>query len=276
MTPRNPVVVGVDGSTASLAAVAWALREAEVRRAETRIIMVNNDPGRDDELWTVLEGIVERSAAEHPDSEIYPKIARGRPADELVRRSPQAQLVVVGSRGRSALPATLLGSVSTKVATHAHCPVLIVREQPHAGPVVVGVDDSPGSRHALRFAFEFAAAHQSCLAAVRVWQYAEYAPVVEPLESEWLRFKQNAELGLAEQLAGWTELYPTVGVQRIAQRGHPVAELAHAARDARLLVVGHRGRGGFAGLALGSVAAGVIRHAPCTVAVVRESSDEQK
>ncbi|MFI0467741.1 universal stress protein [Saccharopolyspora sp. 5N102] len=55
----------------------------------------------------------------------------------------------------------------------------------------------------------------------------------------------------------------------MAQRGHPVAELAAAAEDARLLVVGHRGRGGFTGLLLGSVAAGVLHHASCPVAVVR-------
>lgn len=272
MAPGGPVLAGVDGSEQSLVAARWAVAEGELRQAEVRIVMVNNDPPRDDELWSMLEGAVEQFATEYPHLELYPKIARGHPAGELVRRSAEAQLVVVGSRGRSAFAQALLGSVSAKVATHAHCPVVVVRDHGCSGPVIVGLDNSPHSRDALQFAFEAAAARGTELVALQVWQYTEYAPVVAPLDSEWVPLKEDAERGLAEQLAGWRETYPNVDVRRVAQRGHPVAELTHASREAQLLVVGHRGLGGFTGLLLGSVAAGVLHHAPCPVAVVRDES----
>lgn len=273
MDPTGPVVVGVDGSEHSLTAMAWAVGEAELRHAEVRVVMVNDDPTRDDELWEMLEGVAERSAAKSPRLEIYPKIARGHPASELVRRSSQARLLVVGTRGRSAVAQTFLGSVSTKVAAHAHCPVVVVPDHGGNGPVVVGLDNSPHSRAALRFAFEAAAARDAELIAMQVWQYTEYAPIVAPLEVEWRPLKEGAERDLSEQLAGWRETYPNVPTRRIAQRGHPVAELTHAARDAQLLVVGHRGLGGFEGMLIGSVAAGVLHHAPCPVAVVRDDHE---
>lgn len=264
--PAGPVVVGVDGSEQSAAAASWSVDEAARRSAQVRVVLVNDRPARDDELWAELEGIVAQLSAEHPQLEIYPKLARGHPAAELVRRSAQAQLVVVGSRGRGAVAGTLLGSVSTKVATHAHCPVVVVREPRYEGPVVVGLDGSRHSQLALRFAFETAAERRTALVAMQVWQetHAEQPALDIDLEEHLERVRRS----LAEQLAGWREGYPSVNVRAVAQRGHVVGELVHAARDAQLLVVGHRGAGGFAGMLLGSVAAGVLHHAPWVVAVV--------
>ncbi|CAM01714.1 universal stress protein family [Saccharopolyspora erythraea NRRL 2338] len=264
--------MGTDGSAQSRLAVSWAAAEAARRATAVRVVSVNDDPHLDEKLWTDLETLVEETRHEYPEVELYPKIARGHPAAELVRRSCEAPLVVVGSRGRSPLRATLLGSVSTKVATHAHCPVVVVRNQANgAGDVVVGLDDSGYSQAALRFAFDAAAARGTELVAVQVWQPVDPSAVLPMLDSDMRDLAESAERGLAEQLAGWSEQYPTVPVRRIARQGHPVFELTCLGRDARLVVVGHRGRGGFTGLLMGSVATGVLQHATCPVAVVRRA-----
>lgn len=267
----GPVIVGVDGSEPSRTAAAWAAEEAGLRDAELRVVLVNDQPARDDELWASVRGIADRLAAGRPRAKIYPKIARGQPAAELIRRSAGAQLVVAGSRGRGRVSSALLGSVSTKIAAHARCPVAVVRELPRGGPVVVGLDGSAENRTALRFALDAAARRGTEVVAMRVWREAnaEHPALVPPLDIDLEEHLDRVRRGLAEQLAGWREEYPHVPVRAVAQRGHVVLELAHAARDARLLVVGHRGGGGFAGLLLGSVATGVLHHAPGVVAVAR-------
>ncbi|MER7078932.1 Nucleotide-binding universal stress protein, UspA family [Saccharopolyspora kobensis] len=275
MHSGGQVVVGVDGSAGALAAAAWAVEEAELRHAEqVRVVVVTGDRSADDEAWETARSVASRSTPRRSGPEVTATVAHGDPADVLVQLSGAGELVVVGSRGRGPLAATLLGSVSAKVATHARCPVVVVREHRSSGPVVVGVDNSSGSRAALRYALEAAARYECELLAVQVWEYVEPTPIVPPLEHELVELRDEALRGLSEQLSGCAEAYPNVPVRRIAQRGHPVAELAAAAEEARLLVVGHRGRGGFAGLLLGSVAAGVLHHAPCPVAIVRDAVAE--
>jgi nucleotide-binding universal stress UspA family protein len=261
-SPEGPVVVGLDGSDPSMTAAAWAADEAGRRHAEVRVVLVNDDPAQDERLWDTLQDTVNRLSARHRALDIYPKMARGHPAAELIRRSSQARLMVVGSRGRGPVTGTLLGSVSTKVATHAHCPVVVVREPHEEGPVVVGLDGSPQSQAALEFAFEAASLRGTELVAMQVWQETDIEyPVLAPLDVDLAGQKERVQASISEQLAGWSEKYPNVPVRPVAQRGHLVLELVHAARDARLIVVGHRGRGGFTGLLLGSVATGVLHHA---------------
>ncbi|TDD40863.1 universal stress protein [Saccharopolyspora elongata] len=268
-----PVIAGVDGSERSTTAAVWAAREADLRQAaQVRVVMVTDNPLQDDEAWEIVGGVVDQLAARWPQLKIEPTVVHGHPADVLMHLSGDAQLVVVGSRGRSTLSATLLGSVSSQVATHARCPVVVVRDHRDTGPVLVGLDNSRYSRPALQYAFDAASRYGTELVAMQVWQDVEYAPIVPRLEYELLDLRAEALRGLSEQLAGWAEAYPNVPVQQVAQRGHPVSELAATSEEARLLVIGHRGRGGFTGLLLGSVAAGLLHHATCPVAVVRGES----
>jgi nucleotide-binding universal stress UspA family protein len=74
---------------------------------------------------------------------------------------------------------------------------------------------------------------------------------------------------LAERLAGWGEKYPDVRVQRLVMRDRPSRALVEQSMRAQLVVVGTRGRGGIAGLLLGSVSHAVLQRAHCPVAVVR-------
>lgn len=234
-------------------------------------MLVTDLPPYGGEPEKVLHSAVLRSTGHHPELAPESAVRRGDPARELMDESEGAQLVVVGSRGRSPVRARLLGSVSAKVATHAHCPTVVVPHQqlPDGGPVVVGLDNSPYSRAALRFAFDEAAVRGSELVAVQVWEENEYAPIVPLLDFEVGERNDETRRALAEQLAGCSQDYPTVAVREVARRGHPVVALRTLGEDAQLVVVGHRGRGGFAGMLLGSVAAGVLDHAPCPVAVVR-------
>lgn len=266
MCPEGPVVVGVDGSQQSVSAASWAAEESALRHADVHLVLANDAPARDEELRAMLQGVVDRLASRHPRLNMRPEIVHGHPATELINRSTRAQLVVVGSRGHGPIVDMLLGSVSTKLAHHAHCPIVVVREHHRQGPVLVGVDGSAQNRTALRFAFQAAAERAADLIAMQVW---DVTPGVVPIPDEHLRqCQETVHRGITEQLAGYRKEYPTVSTRAVAARGHPVVELTKAAGDAQLLVVGGRGGGGFAELLLGSVATGVLHHAPGTVAVV--------
>ena len=89
--------------------------------------------------------------------------------------------------------------------------------------------------------------------------------VHDPLDYKWVQ-----ERALAESMAGWAEKYPDVEVSRRLVHEHPVRALAAAAKDARLLVVGCRGRGALRTMLLGSVSHGVLHLATCPVAVVHD------
>lgn len=83
------------------------------------------------------------------------------------------------------------------------------------------------------------------------------------------------QLGLSETMAGWSEKYPDVEVlTSLPKEASAVLALTEAARDADLLVVGSRGQGGFRNLLLGAVSQGVVTHATCNVAVVRDKDIE--
>ncbi|RSM44820.1 universal stress protein [Amycolatopsis balhimycina DSM 5908] len=180
----------------------------------------------------------------------------------LIAKSRRAALLVVGDRG--------LGRVAGLTA-HADCPVVVVRgEQPSEsdGPVVVGVDGSQSGEAALEFAFRTADLREALLIAVHAWTDSALDAGLVPLLS-WDDVETAEHPLLAEWLAGWSEKYPDVVVQRVVVRdrpAHAVIEQATAAA-ARLVVVGSHGRTGVT--ARGSVSHAVLHHAPCPVAVVR-------
>jgi len=144
-----------------------------------------------------------------------------------------------------------------------------------ADEIVVGIDGSPGGDAALAFALEEAAIRGLPLRIVCAW---------EPSAGEWVgeAFAATADSvvqadddaqevlrAALEHVAAGTAVQATA----VAVEGHPSAVLVEQARGASLLVVGSRGRGATAGLLLGSVSAGIVRHAPCPVVVVPPQRD---
>ncbi|HZD65394.1 MAG TPA: universal stress protein [Acidimicrobiales bacterium] len=138
---RPRVVVGIDGSPASLAALDAAVAEARWRGAVVQAVLVWRIPDyfyltpvgpwpaqvAEEETQAAKEALAEALAGVPGDVEAVPEVARGNPAKVLVEAAEGAQLLVVGNRGRGAVAGLVLGSVSHACAAHASCPVLIVR-----------------------------------------------------------------------------------------------------------------------------------------------------
>lgn len=146
-----------------------------------------------------------------------------------------------------------------------------------SGRVVVGVDDSPGGRAALAFAAEEAVRRDAELHVVCAWSmpggHTGHAAVAGPLRDACL----DEVRGLLDQLAQEL-LSADPGLRYVLAVGEPppARALVEASEHAELVVVGSRGRGGFAGLLLGSVSAQVVHHAHCPVTVVRASRPDDR
>lgn len=138
------------------------------------------------------------------------------------------------------------------------------------GRVVVGVDDSEAARNALRFAVDIARPHGWRLVVVHAWHmnYPVVPYAMEPPDySDPLREQAKATLHkVTREVLGGA---PGIDVEEVVSEGPAASVLLDASLGAELLVVGSRGRGGFASLALGSVSTACVHHAPCPVLVVR-------
>jgi nucleotide-binding universal stress UspA family protein len=287
------VVVGVDGSDSALRAVRWAADEAARRRAPLRLVtafgwtddVVVGHPGlgpryRDillDRFRRALATAVAVAGERRPELEVSQELRIGFPIGTLAEEARRAQLLVIGDRGLNRAEGLLLGSVGVAMAAHAACPVVIVRGPEPAGstlPVVVGVDGSPVSDAAIAFAFAAAAERAVPLIAVHTWwdTFLDPGLITQLFRDEDQVYEQDV---LAEHLAGWSEKYPQVQVQRIVTRDRPVHLLIEQSRRAQLVVVGSRGHGELAGLVLGSVSNALVHRSACPVAIARPNIPER-
>ncbi|GAB2920698.1 universal stress protein [Streptomyces heilongjiangensis] len=290
------VVVGVDGSASGLAAVEVAAREARLRGAGLRVVHAfvwpaAHVPLGKSPLGTPESGLrnmvdrlvveaVERARTVAPEVEVGHVVVTGEPLTVLEAQSRAAELVVVGSRGMGGFVGLVVGSTAVHLAAHGRCPVLVVREQQHAGgPIVLGVDGSAAGRRAVDLAFAEAALRNARLVALHAWSTWN-APMPDPQDPSVPyanppgALAEEEERFLAEALAGRQERHPGVVVEHRVVRGGTREALIEASRSAQLLVVGARGRGGFAGLLLGSVSQALLHHAHCPVLVVRGTGED--
>ncbi|MGA3488973.1 universal stress protein [Micromonosporaceae bacterium DT55] len=289
-----PVVVGVDGSACSLEAVRLAAREATVRRRPLRVVHAFIWPmmrtplgpssagppegGLRNQAERVVAEAVEEARKVAGDIEVTGAVVDGAPTPVMLQEAHEAGLIVLGNRGLGGFAGLLLGSTSAQVAAHATCPVLVVRgELRTEGPIVVGVDGSELSNLAIGFAMAEADHRDAEVIAVHAW--LNPTPVgpgdMLPLVYDVDALRAEEERVLAEAMAGWRERYPDVRVtQQLARAAAPRA-LIEASKQAQLLVVGARGRGGLTGMLLGSVSNTVLHKAHCPVAILRHHQSEQ-
>ena len=192
----------------------------------------------------------------------------------LVDLSKDAEMVVTGCRGSGRWPGRLMGSVSSGLLRYAHCPVAIIHDEdplmphPSKAPVLVGIDGSSASELATAIAFDEASRRNVGLIAVHAWSDVD---VSEWPGIDWPATQSMAEEVLAERLAGWQEQYPDVQVSRTVVRDQPARQLVQRSEEAQLVVVGSRGRGGFAGMLVGSVGETVAQMARMPIIVARDS-----
>ncbi|MGI5951987.1 MAG: universal stress protein [Brooklawnia sp.] len=288
--PAGRIVVGTDTSVRADRAVDWAADRAQALGRELLIVHVVPErpfAGSPQTAATYEEQyfanaqeaigkVVTRTRERHPGLVVTGQMVKGHASKVLAEASMDAELVVVGARGQSApLSMKLLGGVSDAVAAHSHGPVAIITDeaQEHPqGPVVVGVDDAPEAQAAIALAFQAAQARAVPLVALYAWD-------IGPQETPWDIAIWSEEAGsiqdrlvqlVDELLVEHKARHPAVEVVTRVVRDRPHDALVHASKQAGLVVVGSRGRGGFAGLLLGSTSKRVMREALCPVIVVRK------
>ncbi|MEV4476713.1 universal stress protein [Nonomuraea sp. NPDC049504] len=282
------IIVGVDGSVASRAAVEWAADDASRRGSPLRLVhaadtswyLVGARPGKALSETVLREGrrVLEEAAAlareRRPSVEVDTRAAEGRPTavlrDAAEDAAEDAAALVVGSRGLGGFSGALLGSVSDGLAGHVRCPVVVVRarDQREHGEVVAGVDDSPECEPGLAYAFEQAALRGATLRAVHAWQLPGHLLAPEATyDLDEVRTAQHQVV--RDRLKRLKDAHPQVTVVEDVRSAHPVDALVAASRQADLLVVGSQGRGALGSALLGSVSRSVLHHASCPVAVVR-------
>jgi len=288
MPEKYGILVGVDGSAESDAAVRWATREAILRdelitlmhvvapvvaswpmsRVQANITGWQKENARD-----VIEQARETLFVEVGEAppEVHAEVEYSHVVPALIDASKQARMVVAGSRGMGAVGRLLMGSVSAGLVHYAHCPVAVIRAEEASAanqnaPVLLGIDGSPASEAATAWAFDEASRQGVPLVALHVWSDVGVFPI---LGTDWRKYKSQGEEILAERLAGWQEEYPDVRVRRRLECEQPARWLLEESDHAQLLVVGSHGRGGFAGMTLGSVSAAVAQSAKVPVIVVR-------
>jgi nucleotide-binding universal stress UspA family protein len=191
-------------------------------------------------------------------------LAEGPAAAVLCEGAHDADMVVVGSRGRGGLARLLLGSVSSQVAAYAPGRVVVVRGhwRPAGGyvpgPIVVGADGSAASRAAVDFAVEQAALRDAPLLAVCALADAPGS----------LGGSRGCQEDFEQAMIRLEKEHPRIAVLRHVATGSARDALLAATRDAQMLIVGSRGREGLRGMPLGSVSQALICHAACPVGVV--------
>ena len=291
------IIVGVDGSPGSEAALDRAFLEAERTGQPLRVVhawtlptwtgagaggtaytMPLPDPA-ESRRWAkaILDEIVEKALMRRTSCvavTMTAEVHQGPASQVLSRLSTDAALLVVGGSGHGQLASALLGSATTYLLHHAHSPVMVVPAGVPAdrfARVVVGLDGSPSSQAAFRWALGTARTLDCPLVAVHAWVIST-PPIPIPYGSlpPQATYEQDARTWLDGELLALLEGEEPTTVLRHVPYGHTAGALLDETGPDDLLVIGSRGRGGFASLLLGSVAIQCATHATSPVVVLTE------
>lgn len=291
MTTNEVILVGVDGSTESLAATAWATDRAKRTGARLVILctyaLASYSAAALDGGYTVIDdGVLQRGAQQVVDeavalakergaTQVTGTVEPGDPAAILVEMSREVDMIVVGSRGRGGFADRLLGTVSSALPAHSKCPVVVVPRHTSGKKftpverIVVGVDGSEVASAALLKAVDEAEHWGARLTAVSAVPLATGGTLMSwlPTAVDRSALLKDVREGLSkavEQAVGDRD----IEVARHALDDSPASLLVEFSTAVDLVVVGTRGRGGFAGVLLGSTSQTVLHHSTCPVMVV--------
>jgi nucleotide-binding universal stress UspA family protein len=292
------IAVGVDGSPGSVHALRWAAKEASLHGADLELVhaweapapisgvgfMLSPREAKPYELAAqrVLDeatGTALRSV--EPGVRIFPILTHGYAPAQLLEEARDSQLVAVGTRGLSGLRCLVVGSTSHHCTLHSTVPVAVVPTTASWAAleeVVVGIDGSPDSACALRWALREAVTREAKLMVVNAWRFdSRTAPAdYRYAAANRTTFREQSEELLRREIQAAIEAVGTtpIRVDSVASDQPPVQALVDRAGVSRLLVVGRRGTGGFAGLRLGSVSQHCLHHSRGVVVVVPPTEKE--
>lgn len=286
--PHQRVVVGVDGSPLSMAAVT---RAAQVASSHGYSLVVMHAFAADLPMLgfaqltdgsavvsshaqhLVADGVA-RAHAVDPDLTVTTAIRDGYASEALVEASTAAALVVIGTMSHGVLGRGSVGAVAMQVVTHARCPVLVVGGEsagsaPASGRVVVGVDGSKPSLRALTIAFDETVRAGGSLDVLHAWEAHSATDPTLSTTSSWATYEANLEQIVEAAIATHRAEHPLVKVDYEVVRSEPVDALVDRSEGAALLVVGGRGSGGFTGLHVGSTALQLMGRSHCPLLITR-------
>jgi nucleotide-binding universal stress UspA family protein len=282
---RGAVIVGVDRSPGTGAALAWAADQAALTRRPLVAVHGTGFPSTRPHSLDVLEAehellengralvaeAVDAACRRQPDLAVSGLVEVGHPATLLLEHAEGAEMLVVGAR-REGPADHILSSVSLAAARHATCPLVVARpaREPAAGappaPVVLGLDGTAASVDAAAFAFESASLRGAELLVLHgTW---DRPPAGHPAAGDQLA--EDERLAIGEVVAGLPEKYPDVPFRTVLRAGDPAKALIEESAAAQLVVVGARRLGeAWATILTRSVSTALVQHARCPVAVVR-------
>ena len=272
------IAVGVDGSPPSESALQWAAVEAEYHDASVLAVMAWGllDQHHADQSDTFSPGYgpgearealrlnVERAGVARP---VEQQEICDLPMKALLTASVGADLLVVGARGLGGFKGLLLGSVSEQVLQHSTCPVAVVRCETRKhpdGPIVVGVDDSPGAIRALRWAAAEAGARGAELHVIHAWQAPAHVLPSSTKLLQSLRESADAVMQAVMDDPAVSE----VKLEARLERSGAAQALIRGAAGASLIVIGSHDTGRLHKALLGSTSRQLAHHAPCPLVVV--------
>ena len=281
---NDKIIVGVTGAPVTAHAIDWAVSRATVRKQPIELVSVIGGAlgtvgeaavveAALDAAQALLDSHAERIRAAAPTVTVTTRVDAGNPVSLLIEASAHAALLVIGSDYRGPESGPVRGAHGIRIAAGASCPVVVVPDFDITGRsgVVVGLDGSAISEHALAFAAAEADRLGEKLIAVSVW-----TPLVAPRntlavypELYVANMQALTEEVLALALAGIATDYPDLVVERVVEQGYPSHVINELAKDARLAVIGTHGRGALARFLLGSISQEVIARLATVTAVVR-------
>lgn len=271
------IVIGTDGSAHAAEALRFGVAEAELHGAQVEVVAVAENPRLDSasavapDDSTAIESRAKLDAwvAEHlpGDHQVSTHLAHGDPVQELLERSVEADLLVLGARGTGGFKGLLMGSVSERLVETSNIPVAVVGSDapPARGRVLVGYDGSRASQEALVWAAGEARTRGATLEIVHSWQVPAAAA------SPWVIVPIDEISDAGRQVIAEARHHPScegLEVEAHLYHGSPASGILQRAQEADLVVVGTRGHGRVASVLLGSVSRQVLHHSPVPVVVI--------